>query len=136
MLCTSTRALVARPMSMGRWPSWSRRACCAGCGRAQRASDDNRCAHRACVEPAMTESRIVWMLVAMSAATFVITSSGSATAPFMPAIAADLATDIPAIAHLFSVQALTWGGSALLFGMLSDRVGRRSTLVVSVVLLG
>ena len=84
----------------------------------------------------MTDNRIVWMLVAMSAATFVITSSGSATAPFMPAIAADLGTDVPAIAHLFSVQALTWGSSALLFGMLSDRVGRRTTLVVSVVLMG
>jgi len=84
----------------------------------------------------MTDRRIAWMLVAMSAATFVLTSSGSATAPFMPAIASDLGTDIPAVAHLFSVQALTWGGSALAFGMLSHRVRRRTTLVVSVVLMG
>ena len=84
----------------------------------------------------MTDKRIVWMLVAMSAATFVVTASGSATAPFMPAIAADLSTDIPAVAHLFSVQALTWGTSALLFGMFSHRISRRTTLVVSVVLMG
>ena len=84
----------------------------------------------------MTDQRIMWMLIAMSAATFVVTASGSATAPFMPAIAADLATDIPAIAHLFSVQAITWGTSALLFGMFSHRIGRRTTLIVSVVLMG
>jgi DHA1 family inner membrane transport protein len=84
----------------------------------------------------MTDKGRVWMLIAMSAATFVVTASGSATAPFMPAIAADLATDIPAIAHLFSVQAMTWGASALLFGMFSHRLNRRVTLVVSVVAMG
>ena len=85
---------------------------------------------------ATADRRAVWMLVAMSAATFVITSSGSATAPFMPAIAGDLGTDISAIAHLFSVQALTWGSSALVFGMLSHRLNKRTTLVVSVFTMG
>jgi predicted MFS family arabinose efflux permease len=85
---------------------------------------------------ATADRRAMWMLVAMSAATFVITSSGSATAPFMPAIAADLGTDISAIAHLFSVQALTWGSSALVFGMLSHRLNKRTTLVVSVFTMG
>jgi DHA1 family inner membrane transport protein len=84
----------------------------------------------------MSDRRIVWMLVAMCASTFLVTSSGSATAPFMPAIAADLRVDVPAVAHLFSVQALTWGTSALAFGMLSHRLSRRTTLVVSVVLMG
>ena len=42
-------------------------------------------------------------------ATFVVTSSGPGIAPFLALIAADLSTDLPAIAHLFSVQALVWG---------------------------
>jgi predicted MFS family arabinose efflux permease len=84
----------------------------------------------------MSDRRVVWMLVAMCASTFLVTSSGSATAPFMPAIAADLRVDIPAVAHLFSVQAITWGTSALAFGMLSHRLGRRTTLLVSVVMMG
>ena len=84
----------------------------------------------------MTDRRIMWMLVAMCAATFMVTASGSATAPFMPAIAADLSTDIPAVGHLFSIQAITWGASALVFGMFSHRLGRRTTLIVSVVLMG
>src|SRR5262252_2664499 len=84
----------------------------------------------------LTDRRIAWMLVAMAAATFVVTSSGSATAPFMSNIAHDLHTEIPAIAHLFSVQALSWGSSALAFGMLAHHLGKRTTLVTSIVLMG
>ena len=80
--------------------------------------------------------RTVWMLVVLSAATFLVTSSGSATAPFMRVIAGDLSTDLSAIAHLFSVQAATWGTASLVAGTLSDRLGRRAILVGAVVLLG
>lgn len=84
----------------------------------------------------MTDARTVWLLVALSLATFVVTSSGSATAPFLQVIAEDLRTDLSAVAHLFSVQALTWGIASLVAGTASDRWGRRPILVASVVLLG
>jgi predicted MFS family arabinose efflux permease len=84
----------------------------------------------------MTDTRTVWMLIALSTATFMVTSSGSATAPFLPHIAADLSCGLPAIANLFSVQALVWGGTSLVAGALSDRFGRRPLLIVGVLLMG
>jgi DHA1 family inner membrane transport protein len=85
---------------------------------------------------ALSDARIALMLVAMSTATFVVTASGSATAPFLSAIATDLHTDLSAIAHLFSAQAITWGSSALVFGMISHRLGRRTTLITGVTVIG
>ena len=84
----------------------------------------------------LTESRITWMLVALCAANFTVTSSGSATAPFLQAIADDLATTLPAVAHLFAIQAIAWGGAALVAGAFSLRLGRRSVLVASLLLMG
>lgn len=84
----------------------------------------------------MTESRITWMLVALCAANFTVTSSGSAMAPFLQAIADDLATSLPAVAHLFALQAIAWGGAALVAGAFSVRLGRRSVLVASLLLMG
>jgi predicted MFS family arabinose efflux permease len=75
------------------------------------------------------------MLVALSAANFTVTSSGSATAPFLQQIADDLGTTLPAVAHLFAVQAITWGTAALVAGTFALRLGRRSVLVASVLLL-
>jgi len=84
----------------------------------------------------MTDERTVAMLVVLSAATFLVTSSGSGTAPFIQSIATDLGTGLPAIAHLFSVQSVAWGTTSLFAGLLSDRFGRRPVLVAGVVLLG
>lgn len=84
----------------------------------------------------MTDSRTIRLLLALCAATFVVTSSGPGIAPFLALIAADLSTGLPAIAHLFSVQAVVWGAAALIAGMFSDRYGRRGILVAAVVLLG
>jgi DHA1 family inner membrane transport protein len=84
----------------------------------------------------MTDARTAWMLIALAAATFMVTSSGSATAPFLQHIAADLSTGLPAIANLFSVQAIVWGGTSLVTGALSDRFGRRPLLIAGVLLLG
>jgi predicted MFS family arabinose efflux permease len=78
----------------------------------------------------MTDARTTVLLVALSAATFMVTSSGSAAAPFLEAIARDLTTDLPGVAHLFSVQAVVWGLSALAAGTLSDRLGRRRVILV------
>ena len=84
----------------------------------------------------MTDARTGWMLIALAAATFMVTSSGSATAPFLQHISGDLSVGLPAIANLFSVQALTWGTSALVVGAVSDRLGRRAILIASVLALG
>jgi predicted MFS family arabinose efflux permease len=76
------------------------------------------------------------MLVALAAATFVVTSTGSGMAPFLTAIATDLASSLPAVANLFSVQAVMWGMASLIAGTLSDRLGRRAILVAGIALLG
>jgi DHA1 family inner membrane transport protein len=78
----------------------------------------------------------MWMLVALCAANFTVTSSGSATAPFLQPIADDLSTTLAAVAHLFALQAITWGTAALVTGAFSHRLGRRAVLVAGVVLLG
>jgi DHA1 family inner membrane transport protein len=75
------------------------------------------------------------MLVALSAANFTVTSSGTATAPFLQQIANDLGTTLAAVAHLFAVQAITWGTAALVTGTFALRLGRRSVLAASVLLL-
>jgi DHA1 family inner membrane transport protein len=76
------------------------------------------------------------LLVALAAATFVVTSTGSGMAPFLTAIATDLATSLPAVANLFSIQAVMWGVASLIAGTLSDRLGRRTILVAGIALLG
>jgi MFS transporter, DHA1 family, inner membrane transport protein len=76
------------------------------------------------------------MLLALCTAAFFVTSTGAGTAPFLNLISHDLASTLPAVAHLFSIQALTWGTASLVAGLVSDRVGRRAILVGGVVLLG
>jgi len=75
------------------------------------------------------------MLVALCAANFTVTSSGSATAPFLQPIADDLGTTLAAVAHLFAAQALTWGSAALVTGAFAQRLGRRGVLAASLVLM-
>ncbi|HTT36406.1 MAG TPA: MFS transporter [Burkholderiales bacterium] len=84
----------------------------------------------------MTDARTIAMLIALSAATFAVTSSGSAAAPFLQTIAHDLSTDLPTVAHLFALQSISWGSASLIMGALSDRLGRRAFLVGGIVLIG
>jgi DHA1 family inner membrane transport protein len=84
----------------------------------------------------MTDRQMMTMLVALCMATFFVTSSGVSTAPFINLITRDLATSLPAVAHLFSIQALAWGIASLVTGMVSDRFGRRAILVAGVILIG
>jgi len=84
----------------------------------------------------VTDARIAAMLVALAAATFVVTSTGSGMAPFLTAIAGDLATSVPVVANLFSIQAVMWGVTSLVAGTVSDRLGRRVILVAGIALLG
>jgi DHA1 family inner membrane transport protein len=84
----------------------------------------------------MTNRSTMTMLIALCTATFFVTSAGASTAPFLNLITRDLATSLPAVAHLFSIQALTWGTASLIAGMLSDRIGKRAILVGGVLLIG
>ena len=84
----------------------------------------------------MTDRQVLTMLGALCTATFFVTSTGVSTAPFMNQLTRDLSSSLPAIAHLFSIQALAWGTASFVAGMLSDRIGRRAILVAGVVLIG
>jgi DHA1 family inner membrane transport protein len=84
----------------------------------------------------MTDRRTMTMLIALCTATFFVTSAGASMAPFLNLITRDLATTLPAVAHLFSIQALAWGIASLVAGMVSDRIGRRGILVGGIVLMG
>ncbi|MGH8630503.1 MAG: MFS transporter [Burkholderiales bacterium] len=84
----------------------------------------------------MTDNRLVTMLIALCTATFLVTSAGTSMAPFVNFITRDLAATLPAVAHLFSIQALAWGIASFVAGMVSDRLGRRAILVSGVVLMG
>ena len=84
----------------------------------------------------VTDQRVAVMLVALAAATFFVTSTGSAMAPFLTAIAEDLGTSVPVVANLFSIQAVVWGIASLIAGTLSDRLGRRTILAAGIALLG
>jgi DHA1 family inner membrane transport protein len=79
---------------------------------------------------------MIAMLLALCGATFFVTSAGASMAPFLNLIAGDLATTLPDVAHLFSMQALMWGIASLGAGMVSERVGRRAMLVGGVLIMG
>lgn len=85
---------------------------------------------------ARTEARLLGVLSLLAGATFLITSSGPALAPFMRTVASEMRTSFVAIAHLFSFQALMWGTFSLLAGTLSDRIGRRSILIGALIGMG
>jgi DHA1 family inner membrane transport protein len=84
----------------------------------------------------MTDGRMMSMLIALCTATFFVTSAGNSTAPFINLITRDLSTTLPAVAHLFSIQALAWGITSLVAGMVSARFGQRALLVGGILLMG
>ena len=75
------------------------------------------------------------MLVVCCAGTFIVTTSGNSLAPFLQVIGNDVDRDLAAIAHLISFGALAWGVSSGIAGSLSDRVGRKSILIGSMLAL-
>ena len=76
------------------------------------------------------------LLITLCTAVFFVTSAGASLAPFLNLLSRDLSTTLPAVAHLFSLQALTWGIASLVAGVIADRFGRRMILVGGIVLLG
>ena len=84
----------------------------------------------------MTKLRLLGMLAALSAAAFLLSTSGVALAPFFQPISQALQTDIAAVANLFSMTAIAWGLVSLLAGAASDWVGRQPILIGAVLMMG
>ena len=84
----------------------------------------------------MTSRQMLTMLITLCAGVFLVTSAGASMAPFLNLISRDLSTTLPAVAHLFSFQALTWGVASLVAGVIADRLGRRMILVGGIFLMG
>ncbi|HKQ26268.1 MAG TPA: MFS transporter [Burkholderiales bacterium] len=84
----------------------------------------------------MSNRGMMTMLIALCAATFFVSSAGVSTAPFINLITRDLSTTLPAVAHLFSIQAFAWGVTSLVAGMVSARFGQRAILVSGILLMG
>ena len=78
------------------------------------------------------EAALPWALIgAASLGMFACTSSGTTRAPFLIDMAHDLSVSMPLVANLISLTATAWGVSSAVAGWLSDVVGRRSVLVLS-----
>jgi predicted MFS family arabinose efflux permease len=78
------------------------------------------------------EAALPWALIgAASLGMFACTSSGTTRAPFLIDMAQDLSVSMPLVANLVSLTATAWGVSSAFAGWLSDVVGRRSVLVLS-----
>jgi MFS transporter, DHA1 family, inner membrane transport protein len=75
-------------------------------------------------------------LVALTTGIFLTTSSGTAIAPFLLTMAADLGADLVQVGSLVAVSAVFWGLTSLVAGMASDRLGRRPVLLAGLVVLG
>jgi DHA1 family inner membrane transport protein len=73
-----------------------------------------------------------WALIgAACLGSFAATSSGTTRAPFLIEMSADLSVSMPLVANLVSLTATAWGIASAMAGWLSDVVGRRPVLVLS-----
>lgn len=83
------------------------------------------------MKPAVSAS-LPWALIgAACLGSFAATSSGTTRAPFLIEMSADLEVSMPLVANLVSLTATAWGTASALAGWLSDVVGRRLLLTLS-----
>lgn len=75
------------------------------------------------------------MLVALAAATFAVTGSGTALSPFLQDAARDLKSSLTNMGHLFAILSVTWGLFSLVVGTFAARIGRRLVLVTAVLVM-
>jgi predicted MFS family arabinose efflux permease len=79
-----------------------------------------------------SSTALPWALIgAACLGSFACTSSGTTRAPFLIDMAADLAVSMPLVANLVSLTATAWGIASAMAGWLSDVIGRRPVLVIS-----
>jgi DHA1 family inner membrane transport protein len=78
---------------------------------------------------ATSARRVVLMLWALTAASFLTTSSGTTRSPFLLDMARDLDTDLTSIGNLMAITAVTWGIMSLVAGAVSDSIGRKPIMI-------
>jgi MFS transporter, DHA1 family, inner membrane transport protein len=77
-------------------------------------------------------SALPWALIgAACLGSFAATSSGTTRAPFLIEMSSDLGVSMPLVANLVSLTAAAWGTASAIAGWLSDIVGRRRLLTLS-----
>ncbi|MBI3458266.1 MAG: MFS transporter, partial [Candidatus Rokubacteria bacterium] len=76
------------------------------------------------------------LISTLCSVTFLVSSTGTAIAPFLLEMARDLRTELAAVGNLVSVLSVAWGAMSLAAGAASDRLGRRPILVLGVLTLG
>jgi MFS transporter, DHA1 family, inner membrane transport protein len=76
------------------------------------------------------------MLATLCIATFLVTSTGTALAPFLLDIARDLQAELAAVANLIALTSVSWGATSLVAGAASDRLGRKPVLIVGLLAIG
>ena len=75
------------------------------------------------------------MLGVLCLATFLATGNGTAIAPFLTDIAADLQVDLAAVANLVALMSVMWGVASVSAGTASDRLGRKPILMAGLLIL-
>lgn len=78
----------------------------------------------------------VVLLVTLCWTTFLVSSAGTAIAPFLLDMARDLGAELAAVGNLVALLSIAWGCMSLTAGTASDRVGRRPILLGGVLTLG
>ncbi len=86
--------------------------------------------------PAVRQTAPAVLISTLCSVTFLVSSTGTAIAPFLLEMARDLRTELAAVGNLVSVLSVAWGAMSLAAGAASDRLGRRPILVLGVLTLG
>jgi len=85
---------------------------------------------------APAKTRPAALLVTLCWTTFLVSSAGTAIAPFLLDMARDLDAELAAVGNLVALLSIAWGCMSLTAGTASDRVGRRPILLGGVLTLG
>lgn len=88
------------------------------------------------IAPTLTARQLRALLIVLCAALALVVAGNSALAIALPAIASDLGADQSELTWIIDAYALTFAALLLTAGLAADRVGRRTVLVVGLVIFG
>ena len=86
--------------------------------------------------PALTAAQLRSLLIVLCAGLALVVAGNSALAIALPDIAADLGADQSELTWIIDAYALTFAALLLTAGIAADRVGRRTILVIGLVIFG